>query len=216
VLPAMSEIKEQRKDRSGVVAALNYMGLIQTERQDGQWPKSATRGLQFCLWKWRIPAGGRGSIQPRKHTSFAGRTGSCHGLLWPCAGDFDSLGNKQGSSQTQSNLGLIYQRKGDLSLAQDYFQKSIDAKEELGDDQGVATTKLNLGLVLQIKGEWDLAKSLFEEASLAFEDLGDVRGVAAAQNNLGNLHSDRGDSLKAVLCYNLSLEPRAPRMISTA
>jgi len=80
---------------------------------------------------------------------------------------FDHLGNKQGSSQTQSNLGLIYQRKGDLTLAQDLFQKSIDAKDQLGDDQGVATTKLNLGLVLQIKGEWDLAKSLFEEASMA-------------------------------------------------
>jgi hypothetical protein len=28
------EIKEQRKDRSGVVAALNYVGLIQIERLD--------------------------------------------------------------------------------------------------------------------------------------------------------------------------------------
>ena len=105
-------------------------------------------------------------------------------------------------------MGLIYQSKGDFSLAQEYFQKSIAAREQLGDELGAATAKLNLGLVLQLKGEWDLAKSYFDDAALTFENLGDVSGFAAAQNNLGNLHSDRGDSLQAILCYNLSLEAR--------
>ncbi len=171
------KIREQRKDQGGVVAALNYMGLIQTERQD--WAVA-----EECYQRVAVISLENGESLPEAEAlSNLGSIQHLQGEL-ETAMDyygraleiFDRLGNKQGSSQTQSNLGLIYQKKGDLSLAQDYFQKSIEAKEQLGDDQGVATTKLNLGLVLQIKGEWDLAKSLFEEASLAFEDLGDVRG----------------------------------------
>ncbi len=67
------EIKEQRKDQSGVVAALNYMGLIQTERQDWAMAEECyQRVAVISHGKRRIPAGGRGSIQPRKHTASAG------------------------------------------------------------------------------------------------------------------------------------------------
>ena len=120
---------------------------------------------------------------------------------------FSQLGNEQGLSQTEANLGLIYQSKGELTLAEDYFQKSLAARDG-ADVPGAAGIKLSLGLTAQLKGDWDNAQDYFEQAAQAFEDFGDLHGFSLAQNNLGNLHSDKGDHLKAILCYNLSLDAK--------
>ena len=73
---------------------------------------------------------------------------------------------------------------------------------------GGASIRLSLGLTAQLKGDWDYAQEYFEQAAQAFDDLGDLHGFSLAQNNLGNLHSDRGDICKAILCYNLSLDAK--------
>ncbi|MFZ2472462.1 MAG: tetratricopeptide repeat protein, partial [Methanothrix sp.] len=202
------EIREQQNDPHAIADAYSCMGQIYADRREYSSGKVCFQKAVDLL----MPSG---KCMP------AAEALSNLGSLCHLNGDledaldcyiraldvFRELGNEQGQSQTRANLGLIYQSKGEFSLAEDYLQKSLAARDG-ADVAGGAGIKLSLGLTAQCKGDWDNALDYFEEAAQAFEDLGDLHGFSLAQNNLGNLHSDRGDIRKAILCYNLSLDAK--------
>ncbi len=202
------EIREQLDDPNAIADAYSCMGLIHADRRE------------YCPGKICFQRAADLLIQNGKclpaAEAFSNLGSLCHlnGELEDALNFyrraleiFSELGNEQGKYQTEANLGLIYQSKGEFSLAEDYLQKSLAARDGT-DVAGEAGIKLSLGLTAQCKGDWDYAQDNFEQAAMAFEDLGDLHGFSLAQNNLGNLYSDQGDIRKAILCYNLSLDAK--------
>jgi tetratricopeptide (TPR) repeat protein len=87
----------------------------------------------------------------------------------------EELGRKEGMANQLGNIGIVYQNKGELDKALEYYGKALKLNEELGKKGGIAAELGNIGNVYKIKGELldyyldakDLAKgsSVFEDVS---------------------------------------------------
>ncbi len=51
------------------------------------------------------------------------------------------------------NLGIVYQTRGDLDKAIEYYEKSLVINQELGRKEGVAIQYNNLGRVYRTRGD---------------------------------------------------------------
>ncbi|HPS91566.1 MAG TPA: tetratricopeptide repeat protein [Methanothrix sp.] len=202
------EIREQQGDCQAIADIYSCMGLIHADRREyllGRDCFQKAADLLMQQGKWLSAAEALSNLASLCHLS--GQLEDALSAYHRALEIFSEMGNEQGRYQTQANLGLVYQRKGELSLAEEYLQKSLVARDG-SDMAGEASIKLSLGLTAQCKGEWDRAQDYLEQAAACFEDLGDLHGYSLAQNNLGNLHSDLGDTGKAILCYSQSLDAR--------
>ena len=65
-------------------------------------------------------------------------------------------------SVSYNNIGKVYYAKGDYDAALQFYQQSLELREELADRQGLAVTYQNIG-------EAYLKKSEFQEALVFFE-----------------------------------------------
>ena len=67
------------------------------------------------------------------------------------------------------NLGLVYQTRGELDKAEEFYHKSLEIEKALGRKVGMASQYGNLGLVYQTRGELDKAEE-FCHKSLEIND----------------------------------------------
>jgi len=96
-------------------------------------------------------------------------------------------------SSACNNIGYIYQNRGDIKLALDYYQRGLKIQEDIGDLKGLAQSLNNIGFVFQSQN--DIPKTLvYYEKSLALrEKIGDKKGIAESLNNLGLVYRKNGD-----------------------
>ena len=202
------EIREKQGDSHAIADAYSCMGLIHSDRREYSSGKECFQKAVDLLMQngqWLFAAEALSNLASLCHLN--GQAEDALDSYRRALDIFTELGSEQGKYQTQANLGVVYQHMGEFSLAEEYLQKSLAARGGT-DMAGEASIKLSLGLTAQCKGEWDYARDYLEQAAAAFEDLGDLHGYSLAQNNLGNLHLDLGDTCKAILCYNLSLDAK--------
>jgi len=202
------EIRKLQGDSQAIADTCSCMGLIHADRREyGPGADCFQKAADLLIQdgKWLSAAEALSNLASLCHLS--GQLEDALSAYHRALDIFSEMGNEQGRYQTQANLGLVYQRRGEFALAEEYLQKSLAARDG-SDMAGEASIKLSLGLTVQCKGEWDRAQDYLEQAAAAFEDLGDLHGYSLAENNLGNLHSDLGDTGKAILCYSLSLDAR--------
>ena len=120
---------------------------------------------------------------------------------------FTEMGDKQGISNLQSNLGSIYQTKGDDPTALEYFLKSARIAEEIGDSLRIATAKLNIGSVYSNeKVTYEEAFEAYKESKVIFDNIGYHEGVGYAAINMGELYIKDNNPKSAILILNESLE----------
>ena len=79
----------------------------------------------------------------------------------------------------------MYKDKGEWDKALEFFEKSLELKEELGDMRGISSSYNNLGLLYKDKGEWDKALEFYEKSLEINQELGDRAGISSSYNNLG-------------------------------
>ena len=72
---------------------------------------------------------------------------------------FSARDNRHDRSMALSNLGLIYQSKGEFSLAEDYLQKSLEARDEPM-RLGRPASSSPWALTAQLKGDWELPRNI--------------------------------------------------------
>jgi len=97
-----------------------------------------------------------------------------------------------------SNIGAVYNSKGDIPNALEYFTRSLKLREEAADKKGIAQSLNNLGTIYIGQGNIPKALEYFQRSLLIKEELGDKKGMSKALNNLGGIYLSRGDISKAL------------------
>ncbi|MBL4578035.1 MAG: tetratricopeptide repeat protein, partial [Flavobacteriales bacterium] len=87
-----------------------------------------------------------------------------------------------------NNIGYIHRNQGDAPLALEYYNKSLDIREETSDKKGMAECYNNIGFVLY-KNQRDTTASLeyFHRSLKIQEEISDKRGMAYSYHNIGNI-----------------------------
>ena len=70
----------------------------------------------------------------------------------------------EGMANDYSNLGIVFQTRGQLNEAETMYKKALEINEKLGRLEGMANNYSNLGIVLETKGELDEAETMYKKA----------------------------------------------------
>jgi tetratricopeptide (TPR) repeat protein len=100
----------------------------------------------------------------------------------------------------------VYQIKGELDKALEYYENAWKLDEELGSKEGMAIVLGNIGNVYQIKGELDKALEYYENAWKLDEELGSKEGMAADLGNIGVVYRIKGELDKALEYHRKALK----------
>ena len=102
---------------------------------------------------------------------------------------FTEINFKNGISNIQSNLGSVYQTKGDDPTALSYFLKSVRIAEEINDSLRIATAYLNIGSVYANETiTYDKAFEVFEKSKILFDNIDYREGAGYASINIAELY----------------------------
>ncbi|MEZ5429047.1 MAG: CHAT domain-containing protein [Pyrinomonadaceae bacterium] len=100
-----------------------------------------------------------------------------------------------------NELGLIFDEKGELEKAEEYYQKTLPIyRQNFGpEDNYVATIEHNLGDLYRRNGRYEKAEEFFQSALKIFSgNLGaDSDQVASVANSLAFLYFEKGEYTKA-------------------
>ena len=114
--------------------------------------------------------------------------------------------DKAWESIAMGHIGIVYQLKGDLDRALEYYGKSLKLGEELGWKEGMASVYGNIGVVYRIKGDLDKALEYYEKSLKLEEELGRKEGIASVYGNIGIVYRIKGDLEKALEYFGKSLK----------
>jgi serine phosphatase RsbU (regulator of sigma subunit)/Tfp pilus assembly protein PilF len=114
-----------------------------------------------------------------------------------------------------NNCGYLSNQQGQISLATDYYNKSIQIQQEINDPKGLAASYNNIGFIYKSQG--DISKALdyynksikiLESFRLPNGEVEDKKGLAYSISNIGIIYESQGDTAKALECYLKSLKIR--------
>ena len=71
-----------------------------------------------------------------------------------------------------ANLGVIYQKRGELDKAEEMFMEILKIHEKLGHQEGIANDYGNLGVVYEKRGDIGKARQYWEKARGLYERIG--------------------------------------------
>ncbi|PCH92366.1 MAG: hypothetical protein COB85_08265 [Bacteroidetes bacterium] len=118
------------------------------------------------------------------------------------------MGSKQRMATSLTNIGAIYGDQNDISLALEYYHRSLKMYKEIGYDEGMASSLSNIGVIYSGEGDSTLALEYFNKALSIKEKIGDRKGAAHSLNSIGHMYKSQGNNSKALLYYNKSLKIR--------
>jgi signal transduction histidine kinase len=99
-----------------------------------------------------------------------------------------------------NNIGLIYLRLNDISLAQRNFDLGLKSAKLSKVILGEAYSYLNLGDLNMKAQKYQLALDYYKKSKILYEKLGDINGVAKITNKIGEVYFKR-KNLKAAQKY---------------
>lgn len=93
-----------------------------------------------------------------------------------------------------SNLGNLTYQLGDLSRAQDYYERSLDIRRRIDDRRGIADALNNLGMLTTARAEYARVRQFLTSSLSLRETLDDAVGLLPTLNNLGDVAIATGDA----------------------
>lgn len=141
------------------------------------------------------------------------------------------MGNQKEVGNTLNNIGTVYSiiatdslgilfgesfqdsviiEKSDkyfqlFAQAFDYFQQSLEIREQVNDRQGLAKTLNNIGISYLHSGRLDLARDYFERSLTISEEINDANEIATSLLRIGMIYNYKGQSDRALNYLNQSL-----------
>lgn len=108
-----------------------------------------------------------------------------------------TLGDSILIAHSMNNLGHVFELKGELDKAMDYYRISAIIKENLGKLYDASFNYDNMANVLSAKGRFDEAEAYYKKEISIFKSLNDRANYAIAINNLGEMNKLKKDYAKA-------------------
>lgn len=186
----------------------------------------------FAGKRWTELAGlaveisGEEPVEPELHYLVADamrRTGDAAGatpLARAAAATAERLGEVRLRLRTMNLLGMVAYETGDLTAAQDEFERLLELATEGQDHEFAARASNNLGILASVRGDRELALTAYQRAIAAYERLRYGRGLAQTHYNLGVAYRDLGFSSEAEGHFTLALswaaETDSPDIIALA
>lgn len=103
-------------------------------------------------------------------------------------------------------FGVFYETYGNLRLAQNYYQKSLELFRQAENVFGVSELLTVLGQIFQQLGETDKAIACFTEAYEIAKKSKDPVSLGMAEENLGAIYLGNGEFNKAFFFYQSALK----------
>jgi tetratricopeptide (TPR) repeat protein len=103
------------------------------------------------------------------------------------------LGKLKLEERCLDHLGRIYELKGDLATAEQYYQKSLAIGREIGDSVSVASALNGLGILAIRLNNLQQAQGFLIQALETFKALQDFQGMTSIHTNLGIVTRRLGD-----------------------
>ncbi len=107
-----------------------------------------------------------------------------------------------------NNIGFIYDDKGDITKALNYYHKALKIREKINDKQGIAETFNNIGVIYINLGDYDQALAYYHKSLKVKESLNDKKSLATTLNNIGAIYRNQQDIDLALNYYYKSLALR--------
>ena len=207
------KIDEELGDKKGISYSLNIIGII-FERQ-GDYSKAIdyyNRSLKILE-----EIGDKGAI-----------SGSLNniGIIYSEQGDmakaleyfnksidmYKEIGDKSGISLSLNNIGDVYMTQANnaevlldnaksdslITIALDYFNRSLAIREEIGDKNGISASLNSIGLIYMKHNKYDKALEYLSRSLKLTEELKDKSGISVSLINLGKLYLKGHESQKAL------------------
>lgn len=109
-------------------------------------------------------------------------------------------------AQICAELGWFYLRQGDLSVAQEQLERSLELASQSQDFEMLASILSRLGMLYHRRSQWDRATASVERALQLRQQLGDLVGVASTLVNLATVREASGDWETALDCFQRAAE----------
>lgn len=90
-------------------------------------------------------------------------------------------------------IGVCIFNTGDLIIAREYLEKSIDIFRAIGDDRNVAETGIDLGTAFRKATMWQEAQAVIENSLKIFKGINNIYGMAYAYNALAYVYLNNGE-----------------------
>jgi len=97
-----------------------------------------------------------------------------------------SIGDVEGEADAMRRLGYIYWRKGDLNMALEFYNTSLEKAKASGSKGMVGLVKLDKATALARPGTYRQAEPLYREAADILLEVGNLSELNRALNNLGS------------------------------
>jgi diguanylate cyclase (GGDEF)-like protein len=117
----------------------------------------------------------------------------------------ERLGDKAAIAASLDNIGITYQRVGELDRALETFERALTIRREVGGDDRIANTLHNLGDVYFDKRQFERALDYHTQALELRHKYGDRSGVASSLRNIGRIHIELGNDDDARVYLNDTL-----------
>ncbi len=105
-----------------------------------------------------------------------------------------------------NNLGDAFYKIGNVPLAEEYANKSMEVFQSLNHTKGIAYSYINIGFVNRIQENYEKALSSFRKAIEIRETINDSVGIASATLELGRTYKAKGEYDEAMKYFRKSLE----------
>lgn len=128
-------------------------------------------------------------------------------LATPCTNE-EKIKSLSYLAGVKSNIGFLYDQKGDILNALDYYHQSLKLYEYVEDDAGISTVYNNLGVIYSTVGDTSKSLEYHNKSLISKKILGDIKGVAMSYNNIGTIYENSDQPFIALEYYESSLKLR--------
>jgi tetratricopeptide (TPR) repeat protein len=107
-----------------------------------------------------------------------------------------------------NNIGFIYDNRGNIEKALEYYSQSLKIQEGLGNKKGIASSLNNIGFIYFNQNDVEKALDYWKRCLKLQEEIGNKPGIALSLNNIGAAYNSKGDTSKILDYYSRSLKIR--------
>lgn len=117
------------------------------------------------------------------------------------------IGDRVEEARTLNQIGEIYERRGDLEKALEYFQTSQHTASSQKKAEAIEVFSYNhIGLIHLRRGDLSKALEQFQESIKIINEVNDLNGETITRQLIGHVYNQRGELAEALTQYKLSLD----------